>query len=64
MDEKHHVEGFSVPAIALSRCATVAFDLVLVDYMMPGMNGDRDDRGAAPPAGYEHVPIIMITART
>lgn len=62
MDEKHHVEGFSVPGIALARCATVAFDLVLVDYMMPGMNGIEMIEALRRLPGYEHVPIIMITA--
>ena len=62
MDEQHHVEGFSVPGIALARCATVAFDLVLVDYMMPGMNGIEMIEALRRLPGYEHVPIIMITA--
>lgn len=58
----HEVEGFSVPGIALERCAKVGFDLVLVDYMMPGMNGIDMIGALRRLPGYEHVPVIMITA--
>lgn len=56
------VEAFLDPLEAVARGETVAFDLVIVDYMMPGLDGRgvisrlraRDD--------YRHVPIVMITA--
>jgi len=60
--EGHEVEGFSAPAIALARCETKVFDLVLVDYIMPGMNGIEMVGALRKLPGYAHVPVIMITA--
>jgi putative two-component system response regulator len=59
---EHMVEGFSAPSIAVSRCGIINFDLIFVDYMMPGMNGIEMINAVRALPGYEHVPIIMITA--
>jgi putative two-component system response regulator len=59
---EHEIEGFSAPGLALARCSVVPFDLVLVDYMMPGMNGIQMISALRRLPDYDHVPIIMITA--
>jgi DNA-binding NtrC family response regulator len=38
-DEDWHVETFSDPQQALARGSETAFDVVISDYRMPGMNG-------------------------
>lgn len=56
------VEGFIRPAEALRRATEKQFDLVLVDNIMPEMDGMVvTDRLRAMP-GYQHVPIIMVTS--
>jgi putative two-component system response regulator len=55
-------EGFISPEAALARATEVQFDLVLVDNIMPEMDGMVvTDRLRAMP-GYQLVPIIMITS--
>jgi len=39
LQETYLVEVFSDPVVALEQCRKVAFDLVVVDYKMPEMNG-------------------------
>jgi len=58
------VETFKRPSDALVRCQTVNFDIVLVDYMMPEMNGIEVIRSLRRKRGYENVPIVMITSET
>ncbi|WP_210527914.1 HD-GYP domain-containing protein [Rubellimicrobium arenae] len=55
-------EAFQDPAEALGRCARKVFDLVIVDYQMPGMNGIDVIRHLRADPRFEHVPIVMITA--
>ncbi len=45
---------------ALALCEKETFDLVIVDYLMPGMKGDV--LAAAIKERLPHQPIIMITA--
>ena len=49
-------------ADALSRLAARNFDLVLLDLMMPGMNGDEVLERMKADARLRHVPVIMISA--
>src|SRR5882762_4301969 len=49
IDERVGVEGFARPVDAVVWATRHISDLVLVDYMMPDMDG------------YEHVPIVMVT---
>ena len=49
------------PTSALSWAANHIADLVLVDYLMPDMNGIEFVRRLRQLPGYEHVPVIMIT---
>lgn len=57
------VESFTNPLEALSRCQAVDFDVVLVDYMMPEMNGIEMIRRLRRQPGYEDVPVVMITSQ-
>lgn len=59
---QHEIEGFSDPHPALERCAEVQFDLIFVDHQMPGMTGVEMICELRRLPGYDHVPIIMITA--
>ncbi|MBY5880664.1 HD domain-containing phosphohydrolase [Rhizobium ruizarguesonis] len=57
------VESFTNPLEALARCQAVDFDVVLVDYMMPEMNGIEMIRRLRRQPGYEDVPVVMITSQ-
>ncbi|QKK30224.1 response regulator [Rhizobium indicum] len=57
------VESFTNPLEALDRCQAVDFDVVLVDYMMPQMNGIEMIRRLRRRPGYEDVPVVMITSQ-
>lgn len=39
LHETYQIEVFTDPVVALEQCRKVAFDLVIVDYKMPEMNG-------------------------
>jgi two-component system response regulator RpfG len=62
LDEGLQVETFVLPSQALGWAAQHAADLVLVDYMMPEMNGVALVNLLRALPGYEHVPIVMLTA--
>jgi len=60
-------EGYSVApaengAAALALTAAEAFDLVLLDLMMPGMSGFEVLCRLKADGGTRHVPVIMISA--
>jgi putative two-component system response regulator len=60
--EDCQVEGFLLPSEALQRADEHQFDLVVVDNIMPEMDGMIvTDRLRAMP-GYRMVPIIMVTS--
>jgi putative two-component system response regulator len=54
----------SDPTVALAWCARHSPDLVLVDYMMPEMDGLEFLRRFRALPGMRDVPVIMITADT
>jgi len=63
LDERVVVEGFARPVDAVVWATRHVADLVLVDFMMPDMDGiELVGRLRALP-GYEHVPIVMVTGQ-
>ena len=63
LDDRVVVEGFARPVDAVVWATRHVADLVLVDYMMPDMDGiELVGRLRALP-GYEHVPIVMVTGQ-
>jgi two-component system, response regulator RpfG len=61
LDERVAVEGFARPVDAVVWATRHVSDLVLVDYMMPEMDGIEFVKRLRALPGYEHVPIVMIT---
>ena len=61
LDERVVVEGFARPVDAVVWATRHISDLVLVDYMMPEMDGIEFVKRLRALPGYEHVPIVMIT---
>ncbi|HZD21214.1 MAG TPA: HD domain-containing phosphohydrolase [Burkholderiales bacterium] len=61
LDERVVVEGFARPVDAVLWATRHISDLVLVDYMMPEMDGIEFVKRLRALPGYEHVPIVMIT---
>ena len=57
------VQEETTPDSALAWTGMHIADLVLVDYVMPGMNGIDFIQRLRQIAGYEHVPVIMITIK-
>ena len=61
LDERVAVQGFARPVDAVVWATRHASDLVLVDYMMPDMDGIEFVKRLRALPGYEHVPIVMVT---
>jgi len=61
LDERVVIEGFARPVDAVVWATRHVCDLVLVDYMMPEMDGIEFVKRLRALPGYEHVPIVMIT---
>lgn len=53
---------FEDPAKGLAFCLEQGADLVVVDYMMPGMDGHRFIESVRAAAGLADVPVVMVTA--
>lgn len=54
--------GFTVPEEGLAWCAGNVPDLVMVDYMMPELDGIEFIRRLRAIPGHEDVPVLMVTA--
>jgi len=63
LDDRVAVEGFARPVDAVVWAARHIADLVLLDYMMPEMDGIELVGRLRSLPGYEHVPIVMITGQ-
>lgn len=62
LDASLEIECFLDPVEALAACALRIPDLVLVDYMMPGLDGHEFvERFRAMPGGKD-IPVVMVTA--
>ncbi|MDQ2669057.1 MAG: response regulator, partial [Gemmatimonadota bacterium] len=60
----HTVAAVGGGAAALERLRTEPFDLVLLDIMMPDMNGYEVLERLKSDRDLRHLPVIMITAIT
>ena len=63
LDENVRAESFARPIDAVVWAATNVADLVLIDYLMPDMDGIELARRLRGFSGYEHVPFVMVTVR-
>ena len=61
LDERLAVKGCDSAAQALAWAAQNVADLVLVDYLMPGMDGIELVKRLRRLHGYQYVPIVMVT---
>src|SRR3954463_15859818 len=61
LDERVVVEAFARPVDAVVWAARHVADLILVDYMMPDMDGIEFVKRLRSLPGYEHVPMVMVT---
>ncbi len=61
LDERVVVEGFARPVDAVVWATRNVSDLVLVDYMMPEIDGIELVKRLRALPGYEHVPMVMVT---
>jgi two-component system response regulator RpfG len=62
LDDRIVVQGFERPIDAVVWATRKVADLVLVDYSMPDMNGIEFAKRLRALPGYEHVPLVMVTA--
>ncbi|MFM8459184.1 MAG: PP2C family protein-serine/threonine phosphatase, partial [Chthoniobacterales bacterium] len=60
--EGHSCLSVNDGAAALERLAAESFDLVLLDIMMPGMDGREVLRRIKTDENLRHIPVIMISA--
>ncbi len=63
LDDNVRVHSFARPIDAVVWAATNVADLVLIDYLMPDMDGIELASRLRGFAGYEHVPFVMVTVR-
>ena len=59
---RHAVDPFDHPVAALRACAAAQYDLILVDHIMPDLDGVEFTRRLRREARYETVPVIMVTS--
>ncbi len=58
------IDSFLSPREALARCDATQYDLVLVDHVMPEMDGVEFTAALRARANYQLVPIVMVTSDT
>lgn len=56
------VETYADPIEALATCHAVIPDMIVVDYMMPGLDGHQYVEAVRKIPGTRDVPIVMVTA--
>lgn len=62
VDTDLEVQSFADPRMALAHCQTSMPDLMLVDFMMPDMDGHQLIEAIRALPGSADVPIVMVTA--
>lgn len=58
---RHEIAVFANPLEALVAAETTEFDLILVDYMMPEMDGVTFIRALRTLPNHHHQPVVMVT---
>jgi putative two-component system response regulator len=58
----HEVQAYTDPQQALAHCQATTPDLVIVDYMMPELNGVEFIRQFRATPGRADIPVLMVTA--
>ncbi|MBX9635585.1 MAG: response regulator [Magnetospirillum sp.] len=56
------VETYADPLVALASCKVTMPDMIVVDYMMPGMDGHEYVEAIRQIPSARDVPIVMVTA--
>jgi len=62
LDELHEVQAYTDPRQALTSCQTEVPDLVIVDYMMPALDGVEFIQHFRATPGRADIPLLMVTA--
>ncbi len=62
LGEAHEVRAYTDPEQALAHCQALAPDLVIVDYMMPQLDGVEFIRRFRAIPGRADIPLLMVTA--
>ena len=57
-----HVRAFTDPSAALAWCKPNVPDVVIVDYMMPDLNGIEFTRRLCALEGRAQTPLMMVSA--
>lgn len=62
LNESHDVRAYTDPLQALSDCQTEVPDLVIVDYMMPELDGIEFIQRFRATPGRADIPLLVVTA--
>ncbi len=62
LGEAHEVRAYTDPLQALAHCQALAPDLVIVDYMMPQLDGVEFIQRFRATPGRADIPLLMVTA--
>lgn len=62
MGDGHHVEKAGHPVAALDLCAANQYDVLLVDHIMPDIDGVEFTRRIRAMPNYCTVPVVMVTS--
>jgi len=62
LGEAHEVQAFTDPLLALAHCQSHVPDLVIVDYMMPKLDGVELIQRLRATPGRADIPLLMVTA--
>ena len=60
----HHVAAVSAAEEGIEQVRANAPDLVIMDVIMPGMNGFQATRTLTRDPKTQHVPVVMITTKS